>query len=47
LPFATGLARVSRTFAPDTVTEFTVLATELTWTENVDMAGTIFARERL
>ena len=47
LPYATGDDRVSRTFVPDTATELTLLDTELTWTENADAEGIIFASARL
>ena len=47
LPYATGLARVSRTLVPETATDVTFRAEELTWTEKADIGGTIFASERL
>jgi hypothetical protein len=47
LPYATGLARVKKTFVPDTVTELTALAAEFTWTEKADAGGTILASVRL
>jgi len=46
-PLTTGLARVSRTFVPEIVTEFTFLAVELTMTEKAETAGTMFARVEL
>ncbi|MBK7480856.1 MAG: hypothetical protein IPI69_14825 [Bacteroidales bacterium] len=46
-PYAAGLDRVRSTFVPDTDTELTLLAVELTRTVNADAAGIILARERL
>ena len=43
----TGLARVRETFVPETATEDTVLAVELTLTVKAEAAGTTFARVML
>jgi hypothetical protein len=43
-PATIRFTKVSLTFAPETETEFTVLATEFTKTINDEMEGTILAR---
>jgi len=46
-PYTTGLASVRVTLVPETATELTVLAVELTFTAKADAAGTMLASDML
>jgi len=46
-PYTTGLASVRVTLVPETATELTVLAVELTFTAKAEAAGTILASDML